>query len=347
MGGAASRLGLGGGGYGSGGSGYNAGGGGGYGGGGGEFVGASTLPAPVGGADGGFAGASTLPADVGFAGASTLPAGVDAGFAGASTLPAPVDGGYSGGGGGGYGGAETLPAPAPGGDDCADCGALVRTTRKVQVPCTHNEYKTYKVKVPVTVTEKVPRKVNYVDYENRQKTVSYQVNVPQTRFREEQQPYTVKVPKSGTRMVNGTKKVPRTIYVDVTVQEEQPYCEEVEETRQRTVKIPYTVNVPETRYKQVMEKVPVNKCKTVFDDVQKQTWVDQEKTVCEQRTTMITKEIPVYTWKQNEPGPCTGPDCGQKPEPPKTYSEKVKTTYSAPARYDTNNDGILDESERR
>merc|ERR1719273_2356978 len=96
-----------------------------------------------------------------------------------------------------------------------------------------------------------------------------------------------------------------------------------------------------------MEKVPVNKCKTVFDDVQKQTWVDQEKTVCEKRTTMVTKEIPVYTWKQNEPGPCQGPDCGPPPQPPpQTYSERVKTTYTAPASYDANNDGVLDESER-
>merc|ERR1719436_1131979 len=53
-------------------------------------------------------------------------------------------------------------APADGGD-CADCVQVVKTTKKVRVPCHRNTYKQYTVKVPRQVNEQVPRTVNYTE----------------------------------------------------------------------------------------------------------------------------------------------------------------------------------------
>merc|ERR550525_2106037 len=93
-------------------------------------------------------------------------------------------------------GASTLPAPVPsGGDDCNDCTQLVATTKTVQIPCTRNEYKSYTVQVPRTVTERVPRQVSYTAMETREKVVNYTENRTETRYRDEQQSYTVNVPR--------------------------------------------------------------------------------------------------------------------------------------------------------
>merc|ERR1719445_2254839 len=84
--------------------------------------------------------------------------------------------GGAGGGGGGMGGGA-------GGDDCEDCVDLKVTTQKVTVPCTRNTYKSYTVKVPRVVREKIPRTVKYVDMEKRTKQVPYTVNKCETRYR--------------------------------------------------------------------------------------------------------------------------------------------------------------------
>merc|ERR1719499_2278921 len=67
-----------------------------------------------------------------------------------------------------------MPSPADG--DCEDCVQVVKTTKRVRVPCHRNTYKSYTVKVPRQVTEQVERKVNYTDYESRQKQVPYTIN---------------------------------------------------------------------------------------------------------------------------------------------------------------------------
>jgi len=246
-----------------------------------------------------------------------------------------------------------MPNPFTPGDDCEDCGELVRTTKKVQVPCTRNTYRQFEIKVPRQVTEKVARNVKYVDYENRPKEVCYTVNREETRYKEEQQCYTVPVQKTKTRMVNVTKKVPKTIYVDVTVQEPQTYTVVEQETRHKLVKIPYTVNVPETRTKVVQEKCPVEKTKVVYDDVCKTVYDTQVKTECRPVTKMVVKEIPVYHWRQKQPAPCNQPEPIRPiiPEPqpqpvPQPDMLRVKKTYEAPSKYDVDGDGVLDEGER-
>jgi len=197
-------------------------------------------------------------------------------------------------------------------EDCADCVQLVRSTRKVQIPCTRNVQQPYTVKVPRTVTERVPRTVSYTDYEDRTKQVAYQVMRKEQRTRTDNQDYTVPVTKHGMKKVSVTKKVPKTIYVDVVTQEDRPYTYTVMEKRTRQVTIPYFVNVPETKYRTENYKEPVQRTKTVYDNQSKTVYDTVTKTRCVQQTKMITKEIPVFNVKVKQPQPCPpGVDCGQ------------------------------------
>jgi len=171
-----------------------------------------------------------------------------------------------------------------------------------------------------------------------------------------------------TKMVSVTKKVPKTIYVDVVTQEPREEQVVVNECRTKTVRIPYQVNVPETQYRTVQERVPVSRTKTVYDNVQKTVYDTQVRTQCVPETRMVTKEVPVYRVVARSPSPC-GPnggdcgDCGQvqpvMPEPqpcpdpqpmpdpqPPMQKVTIKTEYSAPRKYDTDGDGVLDENER-
>merc|ERR1719412_2660094 len=100
-------------------------------------------------------------------------------------------------------------------DDCVD---LKVTTQKVTIPCTRNTYKSYTVKVPRVVREKVPRTVKYVDMEKRTKTVPYTVNRTETRYRNQMQTYKAPVTRRVTKMVSVKSKEPRTIMVDVVKQ---------------------------------------------------------------------------------------------------------------------------------
>merc|ERR1719436_1403443 len=73
---------------------------------------------------------------------------------------------------------------------------------------------------------------------------------------------------------------------------------------------------------------------------------------------MVTKNIPVYHWRQSAPNPCNEPEPipDYKPEPKPDYKpeppmpkEKVEVdriTYEAPKRYDADGDGKLDAEER-
>merc|ERR1719410_1300339 len=118
-------------------------------------------------------------------------------------------GGGDMGGGAGFGGG--------GGGDDADWQNAVDlkvSTQKVTVPCTRNTYKSYTVKVPRVVREKVPRTVKYVDMEKRTKTVPYTVNRTETRYRNQMQNYQTPVTRQVTKMVSVKSKEPRTIMVD-------------------------------------------------------------------------------------------------------------------------------------
>merc|ERR1719192_2399712 len=114
------------------------------------------------------------------------------------------------------------------------------------------------------IKEKVPKQVKYVDYENRQKVVKYTVPCKQTRYKNEKQCYTVKVPKTGTKIVNVKKKVPKTIFVDVCVKETRPCVRMTTETRDKTVWI--------------------HKQKTI--------WLNKTKTTVTPVTKMVTRELP-------------------------------------------------------
>jgi len=196
-------------------------------------------------------------------------------------------------------------------EDSVDCVQIVRNYKSVQVPCTRNTYKQYTVKVPRQVTEKVPRTVNYTDYETRSKQVPYTVNRKEQRTRMETQNYTVPVTTTKTRMVPVTKKVPKTIYVDVTEHVPQNYTTTTMRTRERQVPVPYYVNVPETKYRTVTEQVPIQKTKVQMDTVTKTVYDTKVQTRCTPETKMVSKQIPVYNVVARPAPPCPpGADCG-------------------------------------
>merc|ERR1719259_688906 len=101
----------------------------------------------------------------------------------------------------------------------SDCFHVVRTSKRLQIPCTKNEVQRYKVKVPRQVTEQVPKRVQYTDYETRERKEPFSVKRYETAYREEDQSYTIQVPKKVTKMVKVTRKVPKTVYVNVVVEE--------------------------------------------------------------------------------------------------------------------------------
>merc|ERR1719427_1811197 len=183
--------------------------------------------------------------------------------------------------------------------------------KSVQVPCTRNTYKQYTVKVPRQVTEQVPRTVNYTDYESRSKQIPYTVNRQDQRTRMETQKYQVPVTTTNTRMVPVTKKVPKTVYVDVTDQVPQQYTTTTMQTRERQVPVPYYVNVPETKYRTITEQIPVPRTKVQMDTVTKTVYDTQVRTRCSPETKMVSKQIPVYNVLARPAPPCPpGADCG-------------------------------------
>jgi len=191
-----------------------------------------------------------------------------------------------------------------------DCVQVVRNMKTVQIPCTKNTYKTYTVKVPRQVTEQVPRTIRYTDYETRSKQVPYTVNRSEQRTRMETQKYTVPITTTNTRMVPITKKVPKTVYVDVTTQVPQQYTMTTMQTRERQVPVPYYVNVPETKYRTMTEQVPVPRSKTVMDTKMKTVYDTQIRTRVVPETKIVSKQIPVYNVIPQPAPPCPpGADC--------------------------------------
>jgi len=189
-------------------------------------------------------------------------------------------------------------------DSCNDCVQVVRNTKTVQVPCTRNKCVKYTVKVPRQVTKQVPRTVKYTDFESRQKQVPYTDYRSERRTRMETQKYQVPVTTNHIRMVPVTKKIPKTVYVDVTTQVPKTYQKTTLQTKERQVSVPYYVNVPETKYRTVTEQVPVQKSKIQMDTVTKTVYDSQVRTRVVPETKIVTKQIPVYSVVPRPAPPC-------------------------------------------
>jgi len=138
----------------------------------------------------------------------------------------------------------------------------------------------------------------------RSKQVPYTMNRSEKRTRMETQKYTVPVTTTNTRFVPVTKKVPKTVYVDVTENVPQKYTTTTMQTRERQVPVPYFVNVPETKYRTVTEQVPVQRTKVEMDTVTKTVYDTQVRTRCIPETKMVSKQIPVYNVVAKPAPPC-------------------------------------------
>jgi len=217
-----------------------------------------------------------------------------------------------------------------------NCVQVIRNMKTVQVPCTRNSCKQYTVKIPRQVSEQVPRTVHYTDYESRSKQIPYTVNRQEQRTRMETQKYQVPVTSTNTRMVPVTKKVPKTIYVDVTTNVPQQYTTTTMHTRERQVPVPYYVNVPETKYRTVTEQVPIQKSKVEMDTINKTVYDSQVRTRCIPEAKMITKQIPVYSVVARLAPPCP------LDEEPSTVDQGVVDDFN---RIDKDGDGQLNYNE--
>jgi len=91
-----------------------------------------------------------------------------------------------------------------------------------------------------------------------------------------------------------TKKVPKTVYVDVTTQVPKSYTKTTMQTKEKQVPVPYYVNVPETNHRTMTEQVPVQKSKVQMDTVVKTVYDTQVRTRCVPVTKIVTKQIPVF-----------------------------------------------------
>lgn len=201
-------------------------------------------------------------------------------------------------------------------DPFEDCFRVVRSTQQVGITCTRNETRRYKVSVPKQVHKQVPKRVEYVDYETRERKEPYQVKRFETAYREENQQYTVQVPKKVTNMVKVTKRVPKTVYVDIVTEELREETIMVPETRNHCVKIPYRKEVLEKQYRTVTERVPVTKYRTEYDNVAETVYEDMWKTECVPVTNIVYKQIPVYNIVTNE-----GDLCEQIDRYPANYNQ--------------------------
>jgi len=210
-----------------------------------------------------------------------------------------------------------------------DCVQVIRTMKRVVVPCTRNVVKNVTVQVPRTVVNKVRKQLPYQDVEARTRAVPYITNREEVRYTNQNQQYTTLVPRVKTRMVPVTRRVPKTIYVNEVSTEPRHETVMVPEIRQRSVRIPYKVQVPETKYHNQTYHVPVTKYKTVFEDVPRTIYEPQTKQHCTKVTKMITKDIPVYNAIPRTTGSC--------PPNPQSYGN-IGTEFKAA---DTNHNGVL------
>merc|ERR1719219_718632 len=167
------------------------------------------------------------------------------------------------------------------------------------------------------------------------------VNRQEKRIRMDTQKYQFPVTTTHTRMVPVTKKVPKTVYVDVTTHVPQKYTTTTTQTRVRQVPIPYFVNVPETKYKTVTERFPVQRTKVHMDTVTKTVYDDQVRTRCVPETKMVTRQIPVYNVMAKPAPPCPpGAECGGVDD-----GTEDKSVHSDFNRIDKDNDGRLNYNE--
>merc|ERR1719150_178864 len=197
---------------------------------------------------------------------------------------------------GGMGGAD--------GGDCEDCVKVVKTMKQVRVPCHRNEYKQYTVKVPKCITETVPQTINYTAMENRQQTVKVQEFRKEKRMKYVNQKITVPDIKCVTKMVKITKKVPKTIYVNMTTEEPRQNIVHGTKTIHKTIKIPFETSVPFTSYKTINYNVPVQKSKVNMVKRNKTIMTTETRTKCVPKVTMVTRNIPVYSVVAKPPAPC-------------------------------------------
>jgi len=134
---------------------------------------------------------------------------------------------------------------------------------------------------------------------------------PIGRIRMDTQKYQVSVTTFHSRMVPVTKKVPKTVYVDITTQVPQNYKTTTLQTRERQVPVPYFVNIPETKCRTVTYQVPVQRTRVQMDTVTKTVFDTQMRTGCVPETKIVTKQIPVYNVVARPAPPCPpGADCG-------------------------------------
>jgi len=181
-----------------------------------------------------------------------------------------------------------------------DCFRVVRSSKFLEIPCTINEYRKQKVRVAKQVSDQVPRRVEYTEYETRERQEPYTVKRFETAYREEDQEYTVQVPKKVKRMVKVNKKIPKTVYVDVLVEEPRFETIMIPETRNRRVKVPYQKEVVDQKYRTIKESVPVIKYRTEYDTVSKTVYEDEWRTRVVPVTKLVKKELPVYNVVRNE-----------------------------------------------
>jgi len=185
-------------------------------------------------------------------------------------------------------------------DPYADCFRVVRSSTQIKIPCTRNEYRRKKVRIPKQVYEKVPKRVEYTEWETREKKEPHSVKRYETAYRDEEKEYTIQVPKKITKMVKVTKRVPKTVYVDVVTEEPREETIMVSETRNQSVKIPYEKEVLEQQYRTVTERVPVVKYRTEYETVPRTVFEESWKTELVPVTNIVYKQIPVYSIVTNE-----------------------------------------------
>merc|ERR1719192_2768146 len=196
-----------------------------------------------------------------------------------------------------------------GGGDCEDCVKVVKTMKQVRVPCHRNEYKQYTVKVPKNITENVPQTVRWTAMENRQKTVPVQEFRKEKRMKYVNQKITVPDVKCVTKMVKVTKKVPKTIYVNMVTEEPRQNIVHGTKTINKTITIPFETSVPYTNYKTVNYQVPVQKQRVKMVKRNKTIMTTETRTKCVPKVTMVTKSIPVYS-VVSKPAPAPQPSYG-------------------------------------
>jgi len=203
----------------------------------------------------------------------------------------------------GYSG-YTNPPEGPASCYGDDCVQIIRTMKRVVVPCKRNVIKNVTVQVPRVVVNRIAKQMPYQDLEKRVRSVPYITRKEEVRYTNTKQSHSVMVPKIRTKMVPVTRRVPKTVYVNETTTVPRQERVMVPEIRQRHVRIPYKVQIPQTKYRNETYHVPVTKYKTVFEDVPKTMYEPRTKQQCTTVTKMVTKDIPVYSAIPKAPQSC-------------------------------------------